>query len=115
MILSPIKDGNGLTREEIKTIAAKKAAQSLCVYRVSAIGLNKHGEIVGTSINKHRFPKKGGSIHAEMALMRAHGKALKTIVICRVGKGGDIHPIHPCSVCAEKARELGIKILSVEA
>lgn len=94
--------------------AINKAKQSNCTYKVSAVGLNKKGEVIYTSTNKTRFMKAGGGIHAEMDVMLKGGPGVKTIVICRVGRGGDILPIHPCPVCGEKARELGIKIISVE-
>jgi cytidine deaminase len=98
----------------IKTIAAKKATQSICRYKVSAIGFNKKGEIIHSSTNKPRFDRKGGGIHAEMEVMLKAGPALRTIVICRVNNAGDILPIEPCDMCQEKANELGIKIVSIK-
>jgi Cytidine and deoxycytidylate deaminase zinc-binding region len=94
-------------------IAVKKAKQSSCTYRVSAIGLNKRGEVVYKAFNKSRFMRPGGAIHAEMEVMLKGGPGVHTIVICRVGNNGDILPIHPCSVCKLKAEELGIRIVSV--
>lgn len=108
-----VQNGNGLTNDQILTIAIKKASQSTCNYRVSAIGLNKKGEVIGTACNKHRFLKYGGSIHAEMSLMARYGKNLKTIIICRVGAKGDLLPIEACCSCASKAKDLGIKIVSI--
>lgn len=58
---------------------------------------------------------RGGGVHAEMQVMLKGGPGLKTILICRVGRGGDILPIDPCPTCKRKADELGIKIISVEA
>lgn len=46
--------------------------------------------------------------------MRRYGKALKTIVICRVGQGGDLLPIHPCDACAANAANRGITIKTLE-
>jgi cytidine deaminase len=95
-------------------MAVKKACQSHCTHRVSAIGINKKGEVISSTTNKHRFLYKGGGLHAEMSIMRDSPPSLKTIVICRVSRTGNILPIHPCSVCQEKANELGIKIITIE-
>lgn len=91
----------------------KKAKKSDCQHKVSAVGLDKHGRVVAFSQNKHRFNKTGGSIHAEMWLMSNH-RNIKTIIICRVGKAGDLLPIDPCKACSEKAKDLGIKIKSIK-
>lgn len=93
--------------------AVKKAVQSNCRYRISAIGLNKKGEVFCAVTNKRRFYHKYGGKHAEMLLMETAGKGLKTIIICRVGVSNKIVPIEPCMVCRNKAQELGIKIFSI--
>jgi cytidine deaminase len=99
---------------EIISRAINKAKQSICRFKISAVGLNKNGTCVASAINKYRFPRYGGGQHAEMILMRdAAKKGIKTIIICRVGKTGDILPIDPCPTCQKKAQELGIKIYSV--
>jgi cytidine deaminase len=95
-------------------MAVKKARQSECTYKVSAIGINKKGEVISSTTNKHRFQYKGGGLHAEMEIMKYSPPSLKTIVICRVSRTGNILPIHPCSVCQEKANELGVKIITIE-
>lgn len=94
-------------------LAIKKAKQSSCTYKVSAVGFDKRGDVIGTSINRSRFERKGGGVHAEMVLMARYGKNLKSILICRVGRGGELRPIDPCPMCQKKADELGIKIISV--
>lgn len=91
----------------------KKAIQSNCCYKVAAIGISKKGEVLYSATNRHRFPRKFGGTHAEMAVMKSCPKSLKTIVICRVGKGGDLLPISPCKMCSEKAQELNVKIISI--
>ena len=101
-----------MTAKIIK-IAKEKAKQSNCTYKVSAIGLNKKGEVTYKAFNKSRFMRPGGAIHAEMEVMLKGGPGIRTIIICRVGNGGDILPIHPCKVCKDKAAELGIRIVSV--
>ena len=94
-------------------IAIKRALNSFCRYRISALGFNRKGELISTSFNKPRFCRKGGGIHAEMELMKKHTKSLKSILICRVNNRGKLMPIHPCQTCQDKANDLGIRILTV--
>ena len=93
--------------------AIKKAMKSDCNYLVSAIGLNRRGEVIFSSPNLHRFNHYGGSIHAEMNVMLKAGPSLHTIVIVRVTPKGTVKPLHSCDACSRKAKELGVKILSV--
>jgi cytidine deaminase len=98
----------------LTSLALKKASRSHCAYKICAIGLNKKGEVVSKTTNIHRFSRKGGGVHAEMRIMSAaRKKGVKTILIARVGKSGIQLPIHPCRVCADKAKDLGIKIISL--
>jgi len=98
---------------QLKKRIRKKAKQSKCRYKIGAIAFNKKGEVIGTSSNMQRFNHYMGSIHAEMKLMKQYGNKIKTIVICRVGNGGNFVPIDPCETCAKKAKELGITIRSI--
>jgi len=93
--------------------AIQKAKRSPCRYKISCIGLNKQGQPIVYSSNSPRFKKVGGSVHAEMAMMKRYPKVVRTIVLVRVSKSGCLLPIDPCPTCARKARELGIKIVSV--
>ena len=93
----------------------KKASQSHCRCRVSAVGFNRKGEVLAYTTNRPRFSRYQGSIHAEMALMSQFGPELHTIVIIRVGKSGELKPMDPCDKCVEVAKSLGIKIRTVEA
>lgn len=102
-----------MTERDLTSRAISKARQSPCNYAISAIGLNKKGEIICTAFNKPRFMHKRGAIHAEMEVMKKAGPALKTIIIARIGNQGNLLPIHPCSMCSKKAQELGVKIVSV--
>lgn len=99
----------------VKALAKKKALQSICRYKISAIGMNKRGEIIYSATNKPRFDRKGGGIHAEMEVMLKAGPSLKNIVICRVNNAGELLPIDPCDMCLEKASELGVRIVSIKA
>jgi len=95
-------------------IARKKAAQSICRTKISAIGFNRDGVIVAKATNKPRFSRPGGGLHAERELMKmAKRKGITSILICRVNKSGGLLPVDPCEGCAEKADELGIKIYTV--
>lgn len=96
-------------------IAKKKARQSQCRYKVSSIGLDKNGKVLGRGMNRPRFDRKGGNVHAEMDLMVRYGQKLSTIFICRVGGDGKLLPIDPCDTCSRKADELGIKIVSFKS
>ena len=102
-----------MTLDQIQMRAMKKANQSICRYKVSAVGFDKKGRMIGTACNRPRFSKEGGSIHAEMRLMSQYKENLKTIIICRINDGGELKPIDPCLACATKAKELGIKIVSI--
>lgn len=96
--------------------ALKKAAKSKCKYKVAALALDKRGKFIGSAFNVQRFNREGGTIHAEMNLMRKYGPKIKTIIICRVsGRNGNIvKKIHPCDTCLKKANEYGIKIISLD-
>lgn len=91
----------------------KKAMKSVCHFRVAALGVDKRGKILGITFSHPRFSRKGGSVHAEIAMMRRYGKRLGKIYICRVTKTKSMLPIHPCIVCQKTADSLGIKIVPI--
>lgn len=95
-------------------LAKNKALQSLCRYKVSAIGLNRKGDIIVTAINKPMFSTHHGGQHAEMEIVRKK-KGVSSIIICRVNKSGDLLPIDPCTKCKEMAERLNIKIYSLRS
>lgn len=97
----------------ITEFAIKRASKSMCRYRISAIGLNKKGEVIGSAFNKPRFDKLHGGLHAEVNLIRRYQSQLKTIIICRVNAKGKVLPIHPCVKCKELADKLKIEIKSI--
>jgi cytidine deaminase len=94
--------------------AIKKANQSVCKFKVSAIGFNNKGEMIGSITNAPRFSRYGGGLHAEALLIKRYGKKLKTILICRVNSNGKLLPIDPCLNCQKLAIKFGIKIMSVK-
>jgi hypothetical protein len=104
-----------------KTIIEKlvnKAEQTTTCYRISAIAFNKKGEILGSATNGFKMDGRpagrGSGIHAERKLMSRYRSNIKTIVICRIGLGGDILPIDPCITCKKVADKMGIKIISIK-
>jgi tRNA(Arg) A34 adenosine deaminase TadA len=97
---------------EILERALKKAAQSRCRYKVAAIGFNRKGEVVGITYNQPRFKNSGGSVHAEINLLRRFGPYLKQVMVVRVGQSGLLRPIDPCPNCRDALK--GIKIVKAE-
>lgn len=91
----------------------KKAGQSICTYKVSAIGFNRKGDYIGHSINVSRFMRQGGGKHAEMRLLQRYGNKISTIFIARFGKSGNFLPINACQCCQKVADKLGVRIVSV--
>lgn len=95
--------------------ARKKASQSICKFKVAALGFNRDGVCVMARTNRPMFNRKGGGIHAEARLLAvAQKKGIVEILICRVSPGGTFLLIHPCSTCQAIADKLGVKIHTVE-
>jgi len=99
---------------EVTDIAIKKASQSPCKSKVSAIGLNKKGKVVSTACNHPRFSKYGGGVHAEIKALARGGDKIHSMIICRVGKLGEIRPIECCSSCKKVLDKKGIKVYSIK-
>ena len=105
--------------QEITSRLLAKAAQSVSAYRVAGCAISKKGEILGFAVNapyrqSANIVGKYTGRHAEAALIQQYGDNLKTIIILRIGLGGDILPIDPCPKCAKLAEKYGIKVISVE-
>ena len=86
----------------------------MCTHKVSAVGLDKHGNYLDSAVNKRRFFHYGGGYHAEMELIRKAGPRLHTIILCRVNEGGECLPIHPCPNCQKVINKLGLKVVTLE-
>jgi len=97
-------------KAQLRQIAIKKASQSPCNHQISAMGFDKYGKIIGTTFNRKRFSRWNGGEHAEARLIRRYRSNLKTIVICRINKSGNLLPIDPCEACKSLAMKFGIKI-----
>jgi hypothetical protein len=95
-------------------IAIKKASQSPCKSKISAIGLNKHGKVVSTACNHPRFSRYGGGVHAEIKALARGGIKVHSMIICRVGRLGDIRPIECCPACKKVLDKKGIKVYSIK-
>lgn len=92
----------------------KKAQQSICKYKVAAMGFDHRGRCLGMMCNAPRYSREGGSLHAELRLMRRYRNQLKSIIIVRTNNKGDLKPITPCNVCSAVAEILGITIRSIQ-
>jgi len=99
-------------KPEVTKRLVKKALTSRCNQKVAAIALSKKGDYIGSAVNSIRMLQMGGGKHAERELMKRF-TGIKTIILGRVNKSGELLPIHPCSVCSEISKSLGITIISV--
>lgn len=105
----------------LKQLLIEKASHSSCTYKVAAVAFDKKGNVLGHATNKHSKwdvldygeGRAGTARHSERELISRYGQNIKTIIICRVGRSGEILPIDPCSACQKAARKYGIKIISV--
>ena len=82
----------------IEELLKEKASHSPCTYKVSAIAFDAKGDILGHVTNSHS---------------KRYSSLIKTIVICRVGRSGNLRPIDPCPACQRVAAKYGIKIVSL--
>lgn len=99
-------------------ILKQKAQQSPSKYRISAIALDKKGDVLGTASNTYskygiEMSNKFMGVHAERKLMERYKGNIKTIIIMRIGRSGKVLPVDPCRVCLSIANKMGIKIISV--
>ena len=106
----------------IISLLKEKACHSACTYKVSAIALDKKGCVLGHMTNKHSVwnviekdghGRAGTARHSERLLMQRYQGVVKTIILCRVGRSGELRPIDPCPVCSKIAAKLGVKIVSI--
>jgi len=108
---------NYMISDIIKQRLIDKAKKGPASYKVSAIALNKKGEILGFSVCSQRrsirLNRRGSGVHAERKLISQYGTRIKIIIICRVGKNDILSPIHPCITCKRIADRLNIKIYSI--
>ena len=87
-------------------------------YRIAAAAYSSHGNLLGIEMNGWRelaTVRRGTGKHAEAALMKRLGPKLRggKIYILRVGRAGDILPIHPCPDCQSMAKKVGVEIIPI--
>lgn len=105
----------------IEDLLKEKASHSPCTYKVSAVAFDKKGDILGHCTNNHSKwdvldygeGRAGTARHAERILASRYKGNIKTIVICRLGRSGNVLPLDPCPACQKVADKLGIKIMSL--
>lgn len=107
----------------VEELLKEKASHSPCTYKVSAIGLDSKGDILGHVTNSHsknwnvlekeNVGRAGTAEHAERRILARYKDLVKTIIICRVGRSGELRPIDPCPACQKVANKYGAKIISV--
>jgi len=100
--------------DKFKKQAIQKAKQSSSKIRISAIALTKNGNVLGSATNRPRFNRYGGGYHAEMALIHKVGPGFSTMILCRIGRGGKVLPIHPCKKCSKTLKKLHIKVICIQ-
>ena len=100
-------------KQELIDLAISKAKQSICNYKISAIGLNSRGDVIASSTNKHKGCGKGLGLHAEVELIRKYGRKIRSIVLCRVGRSGILRNIHPCPSCQKILDKMNIRVYSI--
>ncbi len=108
----------------------KKAIAGRFKFRIAAIAFSRKGNVLGMEVNScisrrisyEEYSKrcitkescKFSGKHAERALMEKYGKRIASILILRVGHGGDLRAIQPCDMCKKIADKLSIRIFSVD-
>ena len=107
----------------IEELLKEKASHSPCTYRISGIAFDAKGDILGHVTNSHsknwnvldkyKVGRAGTAVHAERRLFSQYKDLVKTVVICRIGRSGDIKPIDPCPACQKVANKYGAKIISL--
>ena len=89
----------------------KVALRSPCRYRVAALVFDSDGNVLACAHNLPRLHKKGGGIHAELAALRkCNPKDAHTIQLVRIGRGGELRPIHPCASCLRVLKKFRIRV-----
>ena len=107
----------------IEQLLKEKATHSPCTYKISAIAFDSKGDILGHVTNSHsrnwnildkqEIGRAGTAEHAEKRLFSQYGQLIKSIVICRIGRSGNLRPIDPCPACQKIASKYGAKIISL--
>ena len=106
----------------LEELLKEKANCSPCTYRISGIAFSKKGNILGSCTNSHSkwqvldkspIGRAGTAEHCEKRLIARFGHRIHTIIICRIGRSGELRPIDPCKSCAKLAAKYGITIKTI--
>ena len=106
----------------VERLLKEKASHSPCTYKIAGIAFSKKGNILGYCTNNHSkwqvlkkspIGRAGTAEHCEKRLIQKFGRRVHTIVICRVGRSGNVLPIDPCPVCSKLADKYGIVIKTI--
>ena len=94
-----------------------KASQSPSTYRLAGVAFSKTGNILGFARNGFRNenlkPGKYSGDHVEQHLIKRYGTKIKTILLIRIGNGGDLLPIDPCEKCQRLMDKMGIEVKTI--
>lgn len=105
-------------------LLTNKAKHSPCTYRIAGIAMSKKGNVLGYCTNNHSkwqvlektpIGRSGTAQHCERILIQKYGQRIHTIIICRIGRSGELRPIDPCPACAKLAKKYNIKIKTIQA
>jgi hypothetical protein len=89
--------------------AIRKAMRTVdCKYHVAAIAYDKRGNFLGITVNKPRFDRPRGNMHAEIQTLIRYGNRVRVCIILRTNSHGGLLDIHPCKNCTESLRECGV-------
>ena len=104
-------------------LLTNKAKHSPCTYRLAAVAISKKGNVLGHCTNNHSkwqvldktpIGRSGTAEHAEKILIQKFKQRIHTIIICRIGRSGELRPIDPCPNCAKLAKKYGITIKTIQ-
>ena len=110
MLLRRVKEGDEAARQ--KLIEGNLRLVLAVIQR-----FDKRGEFIAQAFNglpQDGVIGPGSGRHAEALLMAKYGDLLKTIVISRIGHGGEWRPIEPCHNCRKMADKLGVKLITID-
>lgn len=101
---------------ELINLAIKKAQQSNCTYKISALGFNAKGDYIGAVFNKksncrHSINGKNG-LHAEIELFKKYYPS--SILILRTNNSSKLLPIHPCKRCKSILVSNRVRLFTIE-
>ena len=96
----------------------KKASAGPSQYHLSVAAFDKKGDLLGVVSNSFRRdriqPIKYSGAHAEMRAVHRWGPKIKTMILMRVGNGGNILPIDCCPKCQAVLEKMGIRVEAIQ-